>query len=130
PQAIASYEQALAIADANGDRAGQGLVYARLGRLYERSQLWAQALAAYEQALGLQREVGDRANAGVALSRIGTVRLAQGDAEAALAPLREAIAIWEDLRPGLSDADKVALVRDPVADLRKFASGPRRARTG
>lgn len=109
PQAIASYEQALAIARASGDRAGEGSVIARLGRLYERSQLWPQALEAYQQALDLQRATGDRAAEGATLGRIGAVRLQQGEPAAALAPLQAAAAIGEELRPGLSDADKVAL---------------------
>lgn len=109
PQAIATYEQALKVFRTFGDQAGEGVVLSNLGAAYERQNLLKQALTAYEQALVLHRKVGDRASTGITLSNQGRTFLRDGQTRKAVASLQAAVDVWESLRPGLTDENRVAL---------------------
>jgi CHAT domain-containing protein len=66
-QAISYHEQALAIARAVGNRAGEGIALNNLGLVFYALGQHTQAMQYLEQALGLLREVGKRVDeAGVA----------------------------------------------------------------
>ncbi|MFB8790234.1 MAG: CHAT domain-containing tetratricopeptide repeat protein, partial [Potamolinea sp.] len=109
PQALKYYEQALVIMKEVGNKAGEGTTLNNLGAVYNNLGQYPQALKYLEQALVIRKEVGDKALEGTTLNNLGAVYNSLGqyaDAEKTLFP---AIEIWESLRPGLTDASKIAI---------------------
>lgn len=112
------YQQSLDIARDIGDRAMEGLSLGSLATLLDVMHRDDQALIYYRDALPLLREVGDRPGEGRALSNMGIALYEQGDLTGAAEALLAAVAIWESLRPGLSDADQVSLFETQAATYR------------
>ncbi|KAM3090539.1 CHAT domain-containing tetratricopeptide repeat protein [Phormidesmis sp. 146-35] len=116
-QALSYYEQALATTRLAGD-AGRVAVLNDLGFFYKSQNQFESAIATLEDALRLARRNGDVQGEIRALSGIGETRLQldqklnqkqSGQAKQASKVLQTAIERFESLRPGLRDADKVAL---------------------
>lgn len=104
-----SLEQALLIRREIGDKPGEGVTLDSLGTLYREQGEYQKALNSYQQALKITREVGDRPGEGQTLSNIGSTFLKKGVFTAAIEKLQAAIEVWESLRPGLTDENKVSL---------------------
>jgi len=117
-QALENLEQALAIAQEIGDRAGEGKTLNHIGEVHASLGNSQQALAAYEQALASRRAVGDRAGEGMTLHNIGLLQLQQGKLAEATQSLRAVVELWESLRPGLADENKVSLFEIQAASYR------------
>ena len=92
-QALATYEQALAISTEVGNRAVEGTTLANIGTVYLNLGRYEQALTTYEQALAISTEVGDRSVEGTTLNNIGGVYDNLGRNEQALAYYEQALAI-------------------------------------
>jgi CHAT domain-containing protein/TolA-binding protein len=112
--AITTLKQAVTIAKAIGDRAGIATTLNHLGEVYLSLKQPALALDLFQQALTLQQAIGDRPGTGATLNQIGITLLQQGDAAKATQALLSAIQIWESLRPGLTDDNKVSLFETQV----------------
>src|SRR5262249_59448123 len=67
-EAIAVYEQRLAIYRELGDRHREGQTLNNLGIVYRSQSRWAEAIAVYEQSLAIYRELDYRARAGERLN--------------------------------------------------------------
>ncbi len=117
-RALKSLEQALSIAREIGDRAGEGRTLNHLGEVYVSQGDVKPALAVYEQALANHRATGDRAAEGITLHNLGLALLQRRKFSHAIAALRDAIQIWESLRPGLADDNKVSLFETQAATYR------------
>lgn len=108
-QAVSVLKEALVIAAEIGDRTGTATTLTLLGETFRQQGDPTSALDAFRKALVIQQAIGDQPGAGVSLHNIGeTLLQIQAYPEATTALLR-AINIWESLRPGLADANKVAL---------------------
>ncbi|HAJ64683.1 MAG TPA: hypothetical protein DCP31_40140, partial [Cyanobacteria bacterium UBA8543] len=90
-------QQALAIAQEIGDKAGAGITLNNIGAVYDNQGQYPQALKSYQQALAIAQEIGNKAGAGTALNNIGVVYNSQGQYSKALEyhqqalPIRQAI---------------------------------------
>ncbi|MGK7927376.1 MAG: CHAT domain-containing protein [Spirulina sp.] len=104
-----SLESALTFAKEIGDRAGEAQTLNQFGEAYRALGNPQKAREFYENAAIGLREVGDRAGEATALTNLGATLLELERDEEASRHLLDAVKIWEKLRPGLSDANKVSL---------------------
>ncbi|MEG4589469.1 CHAT domain-containing tetratricopeptide repeat protein [Microcoleus sp. MOSTC5] len=109
PKALVSLEQALAIRREIGDRPGEAVTLDRMGTVHRQQNSYQTALQFYEQALTVFREVNNTSGEGYTLSNIGATLLKSGSFEEATKKLMAAVEVWESLRPGLTDENKVSL---------------------
>nr|WP_290226756.1 CHAT domain-containing tetratricopeptide repeat protein [Trichocoleus desertorum] len=118
-KALEYYQQSLAVSREVGDRSGEGTSLNNIGLAYDGLGQYTKALEYYQQSLAISREVGDRPGEGTSLNNIGISFLQSGKASEAEVPLFEAIEVFESLRPGLTDENKVSLF-DTQADTYRF----------
>ncbi|BBD63362.1 TPR repeat-containing protein (plasmid) [Nostoc sp. HK-01] len=109
PEALKVYQQALAVKTEANDSRGRATTLNNRGNVYLDQGQHAKALEYYQQALEIYTEVGDRPNIGTTLNNIGSAYLQTGSYQRATEKLKKAIEVLESLRPGLSDANKVAI---------------------
>jgi len=105
--AIACYEQDLAICRALDDRLGMGLSYGNLGEIYQKRgrDTWPDALESYQKALGLTREFDDRYEETEALANLGFLHQEMGEYSQALDYYGQAIDLIEGLRAGITSEE-------------------------
>ncbi|NJS09450.1 MAG: tetratricopeptide repeat protein [Microcoleus sp. CSU_2_2] len=108
-KALGALEQALAIRRQIGDRPGEAVTLDRIGTVHRQQNFDRKALQFYEQALAIFKEVKNSPGVGYTLSNIGATLLKVGDFKAAAEQLMAAVEVWESLRPGLTDENKVSL---------------------
>jgi len=119
-QALASYQQALVIARTIKNRRGEAGMLHNIASVYRALGQDVRALEYYQQALAIEREVGGRAREGITLASIGATYLRSGKPQLAEKPLFDAVAIWESLRPGLTDENKVSLLETQTQTYRSL----------
>jgi class 3 adenylate cyclase/tetratricopeptide (TPR) repeat protein len=95
--ARASFEEALNIAVETGDTIGANIWFLNLAFVVAIEGDTESALAYYEMARQGVEEAGDRPTLGYVLSGMGRVLVEAGRAAEAIAPLREALALREEL---------------------------------
>jgi CHAT domain-containing protein len=122
PKALEFYQQALAIKKEVGDRAVEGTTLNNIGEVYNYLGQYPKALEFYQQALAIVKEVGDRAVEGTTLSNIGVVYRSLGQYTDAEKNLFAAIQIWESLRSGLNDTNKVSIFETQANTYRRLQS--------
>lgn len=117
-EAIACYEQDLAICRALDDRHGMGLTYGNLGEVYQKRgrDAWPQALAAYQQALNIIREFDNCYEEAEALANLGFLYQEMGERERALDHYSQAIELIEGLRAGITSEEARAGFFTTVVD--------------
>jgi CHAT domain-containing protein len=113
-QGLDFLQQALTMAKEIGDVAGEAMTLSHLGDFY-RGEDPKQAIAYYQQALELERQTGDRVNEGITLNNLGAAFSEVEQWDKARETLLAAIEIWESLRPGLTDENKVSLFETQAA---------------
>lgn len=99
------YNQALPLWEKRGDRAGLARSLTNLGYVAANLGNLTPALDYYNQALPLRQEVGDRAGVALTRYRIAQVLREQGNLDAAQTEIERAIALIEDLRTNINQAD-------------------------
>jgi tetratricopeptide (TPR) repeat protein len=72
-EALQTFEQALFIFRAIGDRQSEGITLINIGAVYDKLGQYGDALKSYEQALVIVKQVGDEAIQGITLNKIGVV---------------------------------------------------------
>lgn len=121
--AIESWQQALAIYQALGDRMGEGNAMGNLAIAYSNLGQYDQAIATYEQIVIIFAEVGDPVRQGRGLISLGNIYAVQGQINKAIDSLEESLKLmrsvgdrqWEasalaslgNVYYGLSDYGKV-----------------------
>ena len=95
--AMQTFEQALAIAQQIGDRAGEGTSLNNIGLIYRVTGDYPQALNYYERALAIAQEISDRAGEGRILNNIGFIYDSTGDYPQALNYYERALKIMESI---------------------------------
>jgi predicted ATPase/DNA-binding SARP family transcriptional activator len=103
-EATTLFEQALALRQQWGDRAGQAASLNSLGVVAWEQQALDQAQSYMEASLALRRELGQREWLLGPLNNLGVVAIARGDYEAAQAFLEESLAISRESQDQLGAA--------------------------
>ncbi len=106
-KALANLQQAFSIAQGGGISTVESLI--NLGFYYKELKQYTQAVEYYEQALAWARKNSDRLNEVKALNALGETFLETQKIPQAIASLQQGITIFESLRPGLRDDQKVSL---------------------
>ena len=102
-------EKALELSERQRDRAGQARSLKALGDWAVNQGEPVTALERYQTALTLYQELGDMANAGATLNAIGALQLQLNQPDQAAVALFQTVELWESLRPGLTDENKISL---------------------
>ena len=102
-------EKALNLSRERNDRPGMGRSWHGLGKLAAASGDSQTALEWYQQARDTRKNSGDSAGVGETLNAMGELLLKGGRSAEAAEALESAVALWESLRPGLTDADKISI---------------------
>ncbi len=103
-------EQALAIDRKIGSRFTEGVALNNIGVIQLVLGNKEKGLESLQQSLAIRREVGDREGEAVTLTLIGsTLQFTNGKLQEAEEMLLTAVNVWESLRPGLTDENKVSL---------------------
>ncbi|WP_264324482.1 CHAT domain-containing tetratricopeptide repeat protein, partial [Romeriopsis navalis] len=108
-QALQALNQALAIAQDVNLVMEQGLLLRNRAQVELDAGRYATAIATAQQAQPIAKQVSSRVMQGKLATIVGASQLALGQADRAQVALTQAVEIWEGLRPGLKDGDKVSL---------------------
>jgi CHAT domain-containing protein/tetratricopeptide (TPR) repeat protein len=108
-KAIEYTQQLLAIAQEIKDRQRQGVALGNLGIIYYLLGNYAKAIEYEQQVLAIARETKDRLSEGIALNNLGAALFKSGKLSLAESTLIEGIKVWESLRGGLDDINKVSI---------------------
>ena len=108
-KAIEFYQQALALKEGIGSRETRAIIIDNMSSAYAQLSNYEKAEALSLEALAIFREVGNRRSEGIVLHNLGLRGLEQNNLEMAAKYLFAAVDVWESLRPGLTDANKVSL---------------------
>jgi CHAT domain-containing protein/Tfp pilus assembly protein PilF len=112
PKALEFYQQALATLEKVTIVDYQwleGRIFNSIGFVYQKLGHRSRALQFYDQALIVYQQFNDNHGKGVTLTHIGNLLKEQGYYAEAEQKLFEAITIFESLRPGLKDDQKVSI---------------------
>lgn len=102
-------DKALELSERQRDRAGQARSLRALGNWAVENNEPTTALQRYRTALNIYQDLGDVANAGATLNAIGTLQLQLDQPDQAAIALLQTVELWESLRPGLTDENKISL---------------------
>ena len=93
----------------NSGRVGQVITYINLGYYYSQKKNYDLAIDYLERGLSWARSNGDRIGEAKALTGLGEIEFQQQNFPQASKTLESSIAIFESLRPGLRDEQKISL---------------------
>lgn len=108
-RAIEYYTQSLTLARSINNRHLEAKTLGGLGLVYEDRQDFTKAIEHQQQTLNIAQAIGDRRLEGLALNNLGHALLSAGKLPEAEKQLREAVKVFESLRPGLKDANNVSI---------------------
>ncbi|BAZ08342.1 TPR repeat-containing protein [Calothrix sp. NIES-4071] len=103
------YEQALQIAITTGDKRREAEALASLGLVYKDFSDYPKAIKYQEQSVAIAKELKDPVIKGLTLNNLGHTLYSAGKFSDAEQKLRNAIQIYDSLRPGLNDSYKVSI---------------------
>ncbi len=106
-KALNSFQQALIIHQEVGNRLLEGGSLAGIGEAYKQLGQYVNALDYYQQALAIIQKIGDKEWEGITLNHLGFLYKDFEQYPSAEKALFTAIEIWELLRTGLADEDKI-----------------------
>ncbi|MDX2280338.1 MAG: tetratricopeptide repeat protein [Saprospiraceae bacterium] len=96
-QALALYEQSLAINKKIGDRKGEGATLSNISQIYDTKGDYDTAMRYLEQSLAIQQQIGDRQGEGTTLNNISQIHKIRGDYDTALRHLEQSLAIVQQI---------------------------------
>ncbi len=108
-KARSHYEQALQIAITTGDKRREAEALASLGLVYKDLSDYPKAIKYQEQSVAIAKELKDPVIKGLTLNNLGHTLYSAGKLSDAEQKLRDAIQIYDSLRPGLNDSYKVSI---------------------
>ncbi|AFY85203.1 CHAT domain-containing protein [Oscillatoria acuminata] len=103
------YQESLQIALVIGDEAGEGNSLNHLGMVYFNRGEYAKAEEFYRKSLGIARLIGNKAGESSVLQNLGTIYQNRGEYPEAEQSYFASIEVSEELRPGLTDEQKISL---------------------
>ncbi|NER92323.1 MAG: CHAT domain-containing protein [Symploca sp. SIO1B1] len=92
-----------------GNRQSEGISIYSIAGIYLNQGKYEQALELLEESLAISRKQDDPVWVARIIERMGLTLLKSGKLTAATEKLLAAIEVWESLRPGLSDQERVSL---------------------
>lgn len=107
-QALILYQEGLPIMEKVGDLEAVGQALNNIGYIYRIQNQYPQAFEFYKKALEVRRKIEDKRGEAVTLINLGVAEFEVGKLAEATQTLYSAIEIFESLRPGLSDQNKVS----------------------
>ncbi|OLP20419.1 hypothetical protein BST81_00840 [Leptolyngbya sp. 'hensonii'] len=107
--ALQHNQQALEIARQIGNQSLESTALNNISYIYIKTKQYAQALEVAQQSLKIKVKIGDQTGKGISLNNIGFIYNQLNQFKQAEETLLQAIQIWESLRPGLTDENKVSL---------------------
>lgn len=114
------FQQSLAINKQTGDKAAEAGNLNNIGEVYRNLEQYTKALEYFQQALVIVRKIGDKVGEGKTLNNIGLIYNYQNQYPEAEKTLFAAVEIWESLRPGLTDAQKISLFENQTITYRSL----------
>lgn len=108
-QAKEFLQKALVIRREVRNKYGEGQTLSNIAAIYYYQHNYKEAQEYLQQSLVIRKEIGDRYGEGVTLNNIGSLLYKSDNLLGAERELLAAVEIWESLRPGLIDSDKVAI---------------------
>lgn len=112
--AVTVLQSALEVATEIEDQAGMASTLNLLGKAYRQQGNSKQALKVFRQALSIHQSIENQPGVGLTHHNMGETWLQSKDYAKASTALAKAVEIWESLRPGLTDANKVSLFETQV----------------
>jgi CHAT domain-containing protein len=113
--AIQAHEQSLVFAREVNDQRGEGKTLTSLGIAYDAIGKPQEALKYHRQSITIRQKINDRFGEGMSWNNLGTSLFKQNQLAEAESSLRSAIQIWESLRSGLNDSNKISLAETQAA---------------
>lgn len=107
--ALEYHQQSLVIKRELGDRQGESTCLNNLGRVHYLLGQYQQAIEYHQQSLTLARTIGDVKGEGTSLNNLGIAVYQMGNLSEAEQLLYQGMQVWESLRTGLKDTDKISL---------------------
>ncbi|OKH36912.1 Fis family transcriptional regulator [[Phormidium ambiguum] IAM M-71] len=117
-RSIEYYEQSLAIARKIKNRDVEGIALGNLGLAYHYLGDYSRSIEYFEQCLAIAKEIKNRQSEGIALNNLGFALFKSGNFAAAETTLINAIEVYESLRGGLKDSDKISIFEDQTRSYR------------
>ncbi|MCT7960986.1 tetratricopeptide repeat protein [Laspinema sp. D1] len=108
-QAEQYYRQSLEISRQIGDKSREGITLNNLGSVSTSLGEYVQAQQFHRQSLEIFQQIGDKAREGITLGNLGNVYNSLGEYAQAEQFYRQSIEVREQLRPGLTDQQKISL---------------------
>ncbi|MEB3290571.1 MAG: CHAT domain-containing protein [Leptolyngbya sp.] len=96
-EALQSWQTALEIYQALGNRTGEAKVLNNIGIVYQLRGNYGEALTTYQQSLTISRELGDRATEAITLGNIGIIYERQGSYGEALVAYQQSLVMSREL---------------------------------
>ena len=121
-EAIAKYQQALALLDESADLRMKAIVLNRIGRAYFSLGEYPKAPDYHQQALPLARATGDQHEEGVTLTQLGDAYRLTSENDKALEYSNQAVQIWqliEDRRGEFEASNVIARVYYTIGEVHK-----------
>jgi CHAT domain-containing protein len=113
--AIQAHEQSLIFAREVNDQRGEGKTLTSLGIAYDAIGKPQAAVNYHRQSLAIRQKINDRFGEGMSWNNLGTSLFKQNQLAEAESSLRNAIRLWESLRSGLNDSNKISLAETQAA---------------
>jgi CHAT domain-containing protein/Tfp pilus assembly protein PilF len=118
--ALDYFQQSLVINQQIGDKAGEAGNINNIGEVYRNLGQNAKALEYFPKALAIARKIGDKVGEGKTLNNIGLIYIQESQYPQAEKTLFAAVEIWESLRPGLTDTQKISLFESQTITYRSL----------
>jgi CHAT domain-containing protein/uncharacterized protein HemY len=117
-QALALYQSALSIVREIDYKAMEGNLLNNIAFVYDHLGQYPKALDFYQQALAIRKQIGNKLGQGITLNNIGFVDIVQRQFAESEKQLFAAIEVWESMRSGLTDDQKISIFEPQAATYR------------
>ncbi|MBD2384210.1 CHAT domain-containing protein [Cylindrospermum sp. FACHB-282] len=118
PQALELFQQALVIHKQIGDKQREGTTINNIGEVYRNLGKYPEALELFQQSNAIAKQISDKLGEGITLNNIGAIYNRLGQYYNAEKTLFAAVEIWESLRPGLTDDQKISIFENQAETYR------------
>lgn len=115
-KALETYQQALVIHRQIGNKGMEAITLGNIAKVYSNTDQNSQALEYYQKALEIAKQIGDKDSEVKIRSNLGVHYFKTGNLPQAETNFLTSIEIFDTLRPGLKDEDKISLFDLQIAN--------------
>jgi len=108
-RAIDYYQQSLEISQQISSRLGEATSLRSLGEAYRFLEDYQRAIDFHQQSLEISQQIGYRPGEALSLNNLGLVLFQSGNLTAAETHLKQGMKVFESLRVGLEDTQKISI---------------------